>query len=158
MKALIAYYSYRGNTKRIAELIAKETGADTLRIETVVPYEGSYNKVVNQGQDEVNAGYCPAIKPLSIDLSKYDTIILGTPVWWYTFAPAMHTFLKSQNWNGKTIYPFATNGGWIGHTFKDFKNICTGAEMKSGLNVRFDEATLRTSMKDIENWIHNIPA
>ncbi len=158
MKALIAYYSYRGNTKRIAELIAKETGADTLRIETVVPYEGSYNKVVNQGQDEVNAGYCPAIKPLSIDLSKYDTIILGTPVWWYTFAPAMHTFLKSQNWSGKTIYPFATNGGWIGHTFKDFENICTGAEMKSGLNVRFDEATLRTSMKDIENWIHNIPA
>lgn len=158
MKALIAYYSYRGNTKRIAELIAKETGADTLRIETVVPYEGSYNKVVNQGQDEVNAGYCPAIKPLSIDLSKYDTIILGTPVWWYTFAPAMHTFLKSQNRSGKTIYPFATNGGWIGHTFKDFKNICTGAEMKSGLNVRFDEATLRTSMKDIENWIHNIPA
>ena len=157
MKALIAYYSYRGNTKRIAELIAKETGADTLRIETVVPYEGSYNKVVNQGQDEVNAGYCPAIKPLSVDLSKYDTIILGTPVWWYTFAPAMHTFLKSQNWNGKTIYPFATNGGWIGHTFKDFKNICTGAEMKSGLNVRFDEATLRTSMKDIEHWIHNIP-
>ena len=158
MKALIAYYSYRGNTKRIAELIAKETGADTLRIETVVPYEGSYNKVVNQGQDEVNAGYCPDIKPLSVDLSKYDTIILGTPVWWYTFAPAMHTFLKSQNWSGKTIYPFTTNGGWIGHTFKDFKNICTGAEMKSGLNVRFDEATLRTSMKDIENWIHNIPA
>ena len=158
MKALIAYYSYRGNTKRIAELIAKETGADILRIETVVPYEGSYNKVVNQGQDEVNAGYCPAIKPLSVDLSKYDTIILGTPVWWYTFAPAMHTFLKSQDWSGKTIYPFATNGGWIGHTFKDFKNICTGAEMKSGLNVRFDEATLRTSMKDIENWIHNIPA
>lgn len=158
MKALIAYYSYRGNTKRIAELIAKETGADTLRIETVVPYEGSYNKVVNQGQDEVNAGYRPAIKPLSIDLSKYDTIILGTPVWWYTFTPAMHTFLKSQDWSGKKLYPFATNGGWIGHTFKDFKNICTGAEMKSGLNVRFDEATLRTSMKDIENWIHNIPA
>jgi flavodoxin len=158
MKALIAYYSYRGNTERIAELIAKETGADTLRIETVVPYEGSYNKVVNQGQDEVNAGYRPAIKPLSIDLSKYDTIILGTPVWWHTFAPAMHTFLKSQDWSVKNLYPFATNGGWIGHTFKDFKNICTGAEMKSGLNVRFDEATLRTSMKDIENWIHNIPA
>ncbi len=80
----------------------------------------------------------------------------GTPVWWYTFAPAMHTFLKNQNWSGKTIYPFATNGGWIGHTFKDFKDICTGADVKAGLNVRFNEATLRTSMKDIEDWIHNI--
>ncbi len=156
MKKLVVYYSYGGNTKSIAEKIAKETGADMLRIETVVPYEGSYNDVVNQGQDEVEAGYCPEIKPLSADVSEYDTIILGTPVWWYTFAPAMHTFLKSQDWKDKTVYPFATNGGWIGHTFKDFKNICRGADIKSGLNVRFDEKILRTSMKDIENWIHNI--
>lgn len=156
MKTLIVYYSYRGNTKHIADLIAKETGADILRIETVVPYKGSYNEVVNQGQDEVNAGYCPKLKPLSVDISQYDTIILGTPVWWYTFAPAMHTFLKSQDWTGKTVYPFATNGGWIGHTFKDFRTICHGADVKSGLNVRFDESTLRTSMKDIEKWIRGI--
>lgn len=156
MKSLVVYYSYGGNTKRIAEKIAKETGADILRIETVVPYEGSYNEVVNQGQDEVESGYCPEIKPLSVDISAYDTIILGTPVWWYTFAPAMHTFLKSQEWKGKTVYPFATNGGWIGHTFKDVKNICHGADVKSGLNVHFDESTLRTSMKDIENWIRKI--
>ena len=84
------------------------------------------------------------------------TIILGTPVWWYTFAPAMHTFLKTQDWKGKTIYPFATNGGWIGHTFKDIKDACTGAEVKSGMNIKFDEATLRTSVKDIENWIDKI--
>lgn len=156
MKKLVVYYSYGENTKGIAEKIAKETGADIVRIETVVPYEGSYNDVVNQGQDEVEAGYCPEIKPLSVDISKCDTIILGTPVWWYTFAPAMHTFLKSQDWSGKTVYPFATNGGWIGHTFKDFKNICHGADVKSGLNIRFDEKTLRTPMKEIENWIHKI--
>ena len=156
MKTLIIYYSYRGNTKKIAEMISKRTGADTLRIETVVPYEGSYKKVVDQGQEEVNAGYCPEIKPLSTDLSQYDTIILGTPVWWYTFAPAMHTFLKNQNWDGKTVYPFATNGGWIGHTFKEIKNICHGADVKDGLNVRFDESTLRTSVKDIENWTDKI--
>lgn len=156
MKKLVAYYSYGGNTKRIAEKIAKETGADILRIETAVPYQGSYNDVVNQGQDEVEAGYCPEIKPLSVDISGYDTIIIGTPVWWYTFAPAMHTFLKSQDWTGKTVYPFATNGGWIGHTFKDFKNICRGADVKNGLNIRFDEKILRTSEKEIENWIHKI--
>lgn len=79
MKKLVVYYSYGGNTKRIAEKIAKETGADILRVETVVPYEGSYNDVVNQGQDEVEAGYCPEIKPLSVDISEYDMIILGTP-------------------------------------------------------------------------------
>ena len=137
-------------------MIQKKTGADILRIETVVPYDNDYNKVVDQGQSEVNRGYCPEIKPLNIDPGQYDTIILGTPVWWYTFAPAMHTFLKTQDWKGKTIYPFATNGGWIGHTFKDIKDACTGAEVKSGMNIKFDEATLRTSVKDIENWIDKI--
>ena len=156
MKTLIVYYSYLGNTKSIAEMIQKKTGADILRIETVVPYDNDYNKVVDQGQSEVNRGYCPEIKPLNIDPGQYDTIILGTPVWWYTFAPAMHIFLKTQDWKGKTIYPFATNGGWIGHTFKDIKDACTGAEVKSGMNIKFDEATLRTSVKDIENWIDKI--
>lgn len=155
-KSLIVYYSYRGNTESIAEMIQKETGADVVRIQTAVPYTGSYNQVVNQGQEEVNRGYCPKINPVDVDWRQYDTIILGTPVWWYTFAPAMHTFLKSQDWNGKTVYPFATNGGWIGHTFKDFKNLCKGADVKNGLNVRFDESTLRTSKKDIMEWIQTI--
>ena len=84
MKKVIVYYSYRGNTNSIAEMIQKSTGADIARVETVVPYDGDYNSVVNQGQNEVNSGYCPKIKPLNIDLSKYDEVILGTPVWWYT--------------------------------------------------------------------------
>lgn len=153
MKPLVIYYSYRGNTKSIVDMIQKKIDADVLRIETVVPYGNNYNQVVNQGQDEVNRGYCPKLKPVDINLAQYDTIILGTPVWWYTFAPAMHTFLKSQNWKGKTVYPFATNGGWIGHTFEDFQRACQGADVKKGMNIRFDETTLRTSKKDIEKWI-----
>ena len=156
MKPLVIYYSYRGNTKSIVDMIQKKIDADVLRIETVVPYGSNYNQVVNQGQDEVNRGYCPKLKPVDINLAQYDTIILGTPVWWYTFAPAIHTFLNEQNFEGKTVYPFATNGGWIGHTFKDFENGCKGADVKAGLNVRFDQSTLRTAKKDIESWIDKI--
>lgn len=156
MKPLVIYYSYRGNTKSIVDMIQKKIDADVLRIETVVPYGSNYNQVVNQGQEEVNRGYCPKIKPVDVNLDQYDTIILGTPVWWYTFAPAMHTFLKSQDWKGKTVYPFATNGGWIGHTFEDFQSACQGADVKRGMNIRFDEATLRTSKKEIEKWIDSI--
>ena len=145
MKKVIVYYSYRGNTKSIAEMIQKSPGAD-----------GDYNSVVNQGQDEVNSGYCPEIKPLNIDLSKYDEVILGTPVWWYTFAPAMHTFLKENDLSGKTVYLFATNGGWIGHTFKDFANACGAADVKQGMNIRFDESVLRTSKSEIQKWIDSI--
>lgn len=96
----------------------------------------------------MNRGYCPEIKPLNIDLSKYDEVILGTPVWWYIFAPAMHTFLKENDLSGKTVYPFATNGGWIGHTFKDFANACSTADVKQGMNTRFDESDQSLKFKN----------
>lgn len=152
MKALIVYYSYGGNTRRIAELLQKQTGADMAEIQTQTPYTGSYNVVVEQGQDEVRRGYMPPIRPLAVNPADYDAILLGTPVWWYTFAPAVKTFLHDYPLTGKTIDPFATNGGWIGHTFRDIRTACPGATVKSGLNIRFDEHTLRTPERDIREW------
>lgn len=156
MKSIIIYYSFGGNTRAVAELIQKDTGADIIEIKTVNPYTGSYNDVVDQGQREVNAGFMPEIVKIDVDLAEYDTIILGTPVWWYTFAPAMKTFLNSAELSGKTVYPFATNGGWIGHTFKDFKDTCKGAEVKGGLNVRFNQEKMLTGESEIRKWIAEI--
>lgn len=154
MKTLIIFYSYGGNTKKIARLIQQETGGDLAEIETVKPYTGSYDSVVNQGHEEVQSGYMPPLKNLQVDLSAYDRIVLGSPVWWYTFAPAMKTFLHSNNLRGKAVYPFATNGGWIGHTFKDFEKECIGAKVMKGLNVRFDGNQLLTSENEIKAWIN----
>lgn len=156
MKTLIVYYSYSGNTKRIAEMIQSKIGGDTARIETVNPYEGDYNSVVEQGKKEVDSGFAPEIKPMNINMSDYDTIVLGTPVWWYTYAPAVKTFLDENDFSGKTVYAFATNGGWIGHTFKDVERECTGAEIKPGLNIRFDEERLVTPESEIYDWINKI--
>jgi len=156
MKTLVIYYSYGGNTKRIAEKIHSIVGGDIKEIETVVPYSTDYNTVVDQGQDEVNKGYMPKIKNLDLNLDEYDKIVIGTPVWWYTFAPAVKTFLNNYSLENKTIYPFATNGGWIGHTFKDFVKACPLSEVKKGINIRFDEQTLKTSMTEIENWAKKI--
>lgn len=156
MNPLILYYSYGGNTKRIAEMIQNRIGGDLAEIETIRPYSGDYNSVVTQGQQEVNCGYMPEIKPLDVDVQAYDRIILGSPVWWYTFAPAMKTFLHTYDLYGKTVFPFATNGGWIGHTFRDFEKACKGADVRKGLNVKFDEATLRTPEREIEAWISGV--
>lgn len=156
MKSIVIYYSYGGNTRKIAERIQKSLGADAEEIETVKPYTGSYSDVVEQGQREVNSGFMPGIKPLKADLGQYDTIILGSPVWWYTFAPAMRTFLSNADLSGKKIYPFATNGGWIGHTFKDFGSMCPEAEVFGGLNVRFNEDEQLTSEADVNKWVQGI--
>lgn len=153
MKTLILYYSYGGNTRRIAKMIQDKTGGDIAEIETIKPYTGSYDAVVEQGDQEVKSGFMPEIKPLNLDLSGYDTIILGSPVWWYTFAPAMKTFLHDSDLTGKTIYPFATNGGWIGRTFKDFEKACNGAVVKKGVDIKFNETTLNIPESMINLWI-----
>ena len=101
MKSLILYYSYRGNTQRIAERIHSAIGGDIARIDTVVPYTGSYDDVVAQGEREVKQGFLPELKAMDIDLDRYDTIVLGTPVWWYTCAPATRAFLTAHEDRGR---------------------------------------------------------
>lgn len=112
--------------------------------------------MVKQGQQEVNRGFKPLLKPLDIELAKYDTLIIGTPVWWYSVAPAVLTFLSGINLSGKTIIPFATNGGWIGHTFQDIKKLCPESEVVGEMNIEFSESNLKTTIDELETWIKNI--
>lgn len=113
-------------------------GGDILKIDTAVPYSGKYNDVVNQGQDKVERGYEPALKPIDVNIDDYDVIAVGTPTWWYTMAPAVLTFLHGHDFTGKTVVPFMTNGGWPGHVIKDMKKACPGAEFACEMQVRFD--------------------
>lgn len=156
MKTLIIYYSYGGNTRRIAELIQKSIGGELAEIRTVKPYTGSYMEVVDQGQKEVNKGFMPEIQPLEVDLGGYDQIILGSPVWWYTFAPAVKTFLHMYDLSGKTIYPFSTNGGWPGHLLQDIKKACKRANVRKGMDIRFEQNQLITEEREIIQWIQTM--
>lgn len=156
MKILILYYSYGGNTRRIAKLIQENIGGDLEEIHTVQRYSGSYNEVVEQGRKEVDSGYMPEIQPLSVNPSDYDRIILGSPVWWYTFAPAIKTFLHQYDLSGKIICPFSTNGGWPGHLLKDISRACGNAVIKKGMDIRFEDRSLITEEKEIIQWIQTI--
>lgn len=159
-KMLIVYYSWsNGNTKRIAELLQGEMQADIARIETAVPYTGTYEEVVNQGQEEVQRGYEPPIKELGLSLDAYDVIAVGTPTWWYTMAPAVKTFIHSQPWGGRTVIPFMTHGGWPGHVIKDMKKACAGATFIHPMEIQFDSTggdQLQTPEQDIAVWIEKI--
>ncbi len=158
MKTLIVYYSFTGNTEKIAKMISEEINADTVRIETVKPYKGNYNEVVEQGHREVNSDFMPEIKSLSVDISDYDTIIIGSPVWWYTFAPAVKTFLTENDFSNKNICIYATNAGWLGHTLKDFTALCKNKSGKilNGISIKFNGSDLLTDKTEIKNWLKNI--
>ncbi len=159
-KVLIAYYSWsNGNTERIAKMLQKEIGGDLVKIDTVVPYSGSYDDVVNQGQEEVNRGYEPEIKPLDVNVADYDVIAIGTPTWWYTMAPAVATFMHEQDFSGKVVIPFMTNGGWPGHVIKDMKAACKGAKVACDMEIQFDStggAKLETPQSQIDQWIQDV--
>lgn len=156
MKKLVVYYSIGGNTRAVALRIARTLRADVVEIRTVKAYPDDYDVLVSLGKKEVESGYIPQIEPLAIDWSKYDTIIVGTPVWWYTFAPAVRTFLKGGSLKGKKVFPFATNGGWLGHTPSDFRKALRGAEVGPVLNVKFEEHTQVTPDSAIKEWLAQI--
>ncbi|MGI6118688.1 MAG: flavodoxin [Bilifractor sp.] len=155
-KMLIVVYSWsNGNTLRIADLLQKATGADMERIDTVKPYPSDYNTTVSLGQREVESGFRPEIRPLQNNPEDYEVIAVGTPTWWYTMAPAVRTFLESTDFSGKTLIPFMTNGGWPGHVLKDMKNAAKGADIRFGLQVKFDStggSTMETPLKTVTDW------
>ncbi len=159
-KLLIVYYSWsNGNTERIAKQLQSVAGGDLVKIDTAVPYSGSYDDVVAQGQREVNRGYEPEIKPLNVNLADYDVVAIGTPTWWYTMAPAVKTFLHANDFTGKTVVPFMTNGGWPGHVIKDMKQMCAGAKTACDMQVQFDSTGgdhLETPEAQIDAWAQNV--
>ena len=92
-KTLVVYFSYTtGNTKRIAEKISKVLNADMDVLEPELPYSKDYDKVVEQGEEEVQTGYRPKLRPLHHLLRNYDRIIVGSPTWWYSPAPVVMSF------------------------------------------------------------------
>ena len=156
MKTAIITYSLGGNTRSVATKMKEWLDADIYEIKTKVPYPQDYDQMVEQGKIEVESGFMPEIEELNIDFSKYDNIVLGSPVWWYTFAPAMNAYLKNADFLGKKVYVFATNGGWLGHTLKDYEKKVKNAKISGELNIRFNGTKLVTPIKEIENFAKSI--
>lgn len=109
MKRAVIYFSYEGNTKKAAEFIAKEVGADLFRIETVEVLPEDRNVMLKKGAFQVMSGVKPAIKDLP-DLGAYDEIILGSPVWAGVVASPVNTFLKNCNCLDKITAVFTLSG------------------------------------------------
>lgn len=158
MKTLIVYYSYTGNTKKIANAIKNNLNCDILEVTPKIPFSNDYDEVVSEYQNNSIKDKSIEINNIEIDLKEYDKIIIGSPVWWYTICPVITSFLKEYDLSGKKIYPFATNAGWLGKTFKDIETLCPNSEVEKGMNIVFESYTdnLVTSKQEIDKWIKEI--
>ena len=152
MKTLIVYYSYTNNTEKVAKRIAELKKYDILKLEPLVDYSTDYQKVVDEEEAKMDSEEIVELKPLNVDLNQYDRIILGTPVWWYTMAPVVRSFLSGNNLNGKKVIAFITNGGWIGHTVEDIKKYC---EIENYINLKFNSDKIQDE-KFLLDWIDNL--
>lgn len=137
IKTLVVYFSATGNTKSVAEEIVRLTGADLYEIVPADPYTDedlNYNNNDCRANQEMNdASARPAIGSEAIDISSYDTVFVGYPIWWYTAPRIINTFVESYDVAGKTLIPFATSGGsGIGRTVEQLKKLCPNANWKAG--------------------------
>lgn len=113
-KKLVAYFSASGVTKKVAMRLAKEEGADLFEIRPLVPYtpeDLDWHNDHSRSSLEMNDPHSRVELAQNIDLSSYDEIIIGFPIWWGVAPHIINTFLESHNLKGKTLRPFATSGG-----------------------------------------------
>ena len=126
MKTLVAYFSASGVTKRVAEKVADVLDADIFEIAPETPYSAAdldYMDKNSRSTIEMNdKSFRPPIKE-TIDVTEYDTIVIGFPVWWYTAPTIINTFIESCDMAGKTAVAFCTSGGTgISGCENDLKN------------------------------------
>ena len=136
-KCLVAYFSAGGVTKSLAERIAHEKGFDLCEIEPKVKYtkeDLNWMDKNSRSSIEMNdKNSRPEIVMKDLDLSLYDTIYLGFPIWWYIAPTIFNTFLESYDFTGKRIVLFATSGSsGFGKTLESLKSSATGASFEEG--------------------------
>lgn len=129
---LIAYYSWHGNTEKVAGLLHNKLGGELFEIQPEQAYTSVYGDVVKQAKQEIYSGFRPRLKSLP-DMSSYSTVFIGTPIWWYTMAPPVASFLEGLNLAGKQVIPFSTHGGGGSGTFeKDVAAMCPDSKIIKG--------------------------
>lgn len=136
-KVLVLYYSQTSNTKTVAQEIANKLGADIEEIVPVQAYDGDFQATIARCNQEREQGITPEIKPIKANLADYDTIFLGYPIWFGTFAPPMATFLSQVDLSGKKIVPFCSFGsGGLEASVKNLAEKQPNAEILPGYGVR----------------------
>jgi flavodoxin len=163
-KVLIAYFSRAGENYNVGYLKTGNTavmagyiheglsGSDIFRIEPVAPYPDEYDECTEVAKKEQRENGRPAVKTRITDITAYDVIYIGYPVWWGTVPQIMFTFLEEHDLSGKTIIPFCTHeGSSFGRSVNDLRKKLPGSKFPEGLAVRGSD--VKKAQKEVNAWI-----
>lgn len=152
---LVAYFSWSGNTREIANQIHKIVGGHLFEIVSVDKYPSDYNQCVDQAKKELDADYLPKLVSDVEDIRSYDVVFIGYPNWWGTVPRPVASFLSRCNHHGKTIAPFCTHGGdRLGQSVEDILKICPQTAVLEGLAIRGGDA--RNAQNRVSEWLRKI--
>ncbi len=154
-KVLIAYYSWSGNTKAVAEEIHKQIGGDLQAIVPVTPYSETYAVTVAKAKQEQLSNARPAVKIQIPNIDEYDTVLLGYPNWWGSYPMLIATFAENNKLDGKTIAPFYTHGGGgEQRCSSDLRKLLPKANIQEGLCLSGSSA--RSAQGEVSAWLKRL--
>ncbi|MDO4920647.1 MAG: flavodoxin [Phascolarctobacterium sp.] len=154
-KVLVAYFSWSGNTRALAQEIQKQTGGDLYEIVPATAYPTVYKATTDQAKQEQQAGARPAIKNNLPNVADYDVICLGYPNWWGSFPMPVATFVEKVNLQGKTIAPFFTHGGGgVQRCQSDLAKLAPNANFTDYLCLSGNSA--RSASGDVAQWLRKL--
>ena len=152
-KTLVAYFSASGVTEKVATKLAEAAGADMFEIKPEQVYtKADLNWMDKKSRSSVemnDRSSRPAIASKVENMSQYDAVFVGFPVWWYREPSIIDTFMEAYDFSGKKVIPFCTSGGsGLGDTAKNLKELAPGARVVDG--KRFSP---RVTEKDLKEWV-----
>ncbi len=150
-----------GNTEIMAGFIKDYLGdkADTFKIDPVKAYPANYKECTEVATKELNDNARPEFKNVnSLDISKYDTIILGYPIWWGDVPMIINTFLEKYDFTGKNVYLFNTHeGSGNSGTYRSIKNKLSTANVNTdGLAITGKTAREESSRSTVNDWLKDL--
>ena len=151
-KVLIAYFSWGGNTKGIAEEIQSQTGADLFEITMVNPYSSDYNTVLDEAQRDQNAQARPKLATHVKNMDEYDIVMIGYPNWWASIPMPVASFLEEYDFSDKTILPFCSHGGGrFGQSLTAIAKLTPDAAIGEALSIHYAGGSKLSD--DVSEWL-----
>ena len=144
-----------GTTEYIARMIQQKAGGDLHRIETKEAYSTDFDEVVDQNHKEMQDGILPELKESNLDISAYDTVFIGYPVWATDAPQAVLSFLKEYDLSGKKVIPFCTHDGYgAGSSYRTIAQACPQASVLDGIAI--EAKNVSTAENSITDWLASI--
>lgn len=144
-------YVDKGNTEVIAEYIKDIVGADIFKVEPLNPYPADYMECIEEAKVRTREHNAP-IKENIPDISSYEVIYIGSPIYWGGMPEELFVALKGLDYTSKIIRPFTTHeGSGLSGVPRQLKEICNGAEVLDGLAINGSQ--VNNSKQKVEDWV-----